>query len=125
MQAQSSARAGDVLARIRTSTKSNSRDTAMTESSTELKLVKLLIVMQVHLELLDELQTTPLYRHNIKRSVNNLSKDLELQLNMLYKNMKTDNDVEEAYNAVKHGVDLLLSADTDTLYNIGYRPTNN
>jgi hypothetical protein len=44
---------------------------------------------------------------------------------MLYKNMKTDNDVEEAYNAVKHGVDLLLSADTDTLYNIGYRPTNN
>ena len=75
----------------------------MTESSTELKLVKLLIVMQVHLELLDELQTTPIYRHNIKRSVNNLSKDLELQLNMLYKNMKTDNDVEEAYNAVKHG----------------------
>jgi hypothetical protein len=78
----------------------------MTESSTELKLVKLLIVMQVHLELLDELQTTPIYRHNIKRSVNNLSKDLELQLNMLYKNMKTDNDVEEAYNAVKHGVDV-------------------
>jgi hypothetical protein len=97
----------------------------MTESTTELKLVKLLIVMQVHLELLDELQTTPIYRQNIKRSVNNLSKDLELQLNMLYKNMKTDNDVEEAYNAVKHGVDLLLSADTDTLYNIGYRPTNN
>jgi hypothetical protein len=125
MQVQSSARAGDVLARIRTSTKSNYRDTAMTESSTELKLVKLLIVMQVHLELLDELQTTPIYRHNIKRSVNNLSKDLELQLNMLYKNMKTDNDVEEAYNAIKHGVDLLLSADTDTLYNIGYRPTNN
>jgi hypothetical protein len=80
----------------------------MTESSTELKLVKLLIVMQVHLELLDELQTTPIYRHNIKRSVNNLSKDLELQLNMLYKNMKTDNDVEEAYNAVKHGVDVYL-----------------
>jgi hypothetical protein len=125
MQVQSSARAGDVLARIRTGTKFNSRDTAMTESSTELKLVKLLIVMQVHLELLDELQTTPIYRQNIKRSVNNLSKDLELQLNMLYKNMKTDNDVEEAYNAVKHGVDLLLSADTDTLYNIGYRPTNN
>ena len=97
----------------------------MTESSTELKLVKLLIVMQVHLELLYELQTTPIYRHNIKRSVNNLSKDLELQLNMLYKNMKTDNDVEEAYNAVKHGVDILLAADTDTLYNIGYRPTNN
>jgi hypothetical protein len=125
MQVQSSARAGDVLARIRTSTKSNYRDTAMTESSTELKLVKLLIVMQVHLELLDELQTTPIYRQNIKRSVNNLSKDLELQLNMLYKNMKTDNDVEEAYNAVKHGVDILLAADTDTLYNIGYRPTNN
>ena len=125
MQVQSSARAGDVLARICSSAKFNYRDTAMTESSTELKLVKLLIVMQVHLELLDELQTTPIYRHNIKRSVNNLSKDLELQLNMLYKNMKTDNDVEEAYNAVKHGVDVLLAADTDTLYNIGYRPTNN
>jgi hypothetical protein len=52
----------------------------MTESSTELKLVKLLIVMQVHLELLDELQTTPMYRHNIKRAVNNLVKDLEHNL---------------------------------------------
>ena len=97
----------------------------MTSSTTELKLVKLLIVMQVHLEMLDELQTTPIYRHNIKRSVNNLVKDLELQLNGIYKTMKTDNDVEEAYNAVKNGVNMLLSADTETLYNIGYRQTNN
>lgn len=97
----------------------------MSESSTELKLVKLLIIMQVHLELLDELQTTPLYRHNVKRAVNNLVKDLEAQLQILYRNMKTDNSIEDAYNAVKHGVEVLLAADTDTLYNIGYRPTNN
>jgi hypothetical protein len=97
----------------------------MSDSSVELKLVKLLIIMQVHLELLDELQTTPLYRHNIKRAVNNLIKDLEAQLHILYKNMKTDNSIEDAYNAVKHGVEVLLAADTDTLYNIGYRPTNN
>ena len=97
----------------------------MTESSTELKLVKLLIVMQVQLELLDELQTTPMYRHNIKRAVNNLVKDLEAQLEVLYKNMKTDNNIESAYNAIKHGVEVLLAADTDTLYNIGYRPINN
>lgn len=97
----------------------------MSESSTELKLVKLLIVMQVHLELLDELQTTPLYRHNVKRAVNNLVKDLEAQLQILYRNMKTDNSIEDAYNAIKHGVEVLLAADTDTLYNIGYRPTNN
>ena len=97
----------------------------MSESSTELKLVKLLIIMQVHLELLDELQTTPLYRHNVKRAVNNLVKDLEAQLQILYRNMKTDNDIEDAYNAIKHGVEILLAADTDTLYNIGYRPTNN
>lgn len=81
--------------------------------------------MQVHLELLDELQTTPLYRHNVKRAVNNLVKDLEAQLQILYRNMKTDNSIEDAYNAVKHGVEVLLAADTDTLYNIGYRPTNN
>jgi hypothetical protein len=96
----------------------------MTESSTELKLVKLLIVMQVQLELLDDLQTTPIYRHNIKRAVNNLIKDLEAQLDTLYKNMKTDNNIEGAYNAIKNGVEVLLSADTDTLYNIGYRPIN-
>jgi hypothetical protein len=96
----------------------------MTESSTELKLVKLLIVMQVQLELLDDLQTTPIYRHNIKRAVNNLIKDLEVQLDTLYKNMKTDNNIEGAYNAIKNGVEVLLSADTDTLYNIGYRPIN-
>ena len=81
--------------------------------------------MQVHLELLDELQTTPLYRHNVKRAVNNLVKDLEAQLQILYRNMKTDNSIEDAYNAIKHGVEVLLAADTDTLYNIGYRPTNN
>jgi hypothetical protein len=96
----------------------------MTESSIELKLVKLLIIMQVQLELLDELQATPLYRHNIKRAVNNLIKDLEAQLDVLYKNMKTDNDIEVAYNAIKRGVEVLLAADTDTLYNIGYRPIN-
>jgi hypothetical protein len=96
----------------------------MSESSIELKLVKLLIIMQVQLELLDELHTTPLYRHNIKRAVNNLTKDLESQLEMLYKNMKTDSDIEAAYNAIKHGVEVLLAADTDTLYNIGYRPIN-
>lgn len=97
----------------------------MSDSNVELKLVKLLIIMQVHLELLDELQTTPIYRHNIKRAVNNLIKDIEAQLHTLYKNMKTDNSIEDAYNAVKHGVEVLLAADTDTLYNIGYRPTNN
>jgi len=96
----------------------------MTESSTELKLVKLLIVMQVQLELLDDLQTTSIYRHNIKRAVNNLIKDLEVQLDTLYKNMKTDSNIEGAYNAIKNGVEVLLAADTDTLYNIGYRPIN-
>ena len=65
----------------------------MSNSTIELKLVKLLIIMQVQLELLDELQTTPMYRHNIKRAVNNLVKDLEAQLEVLYKNMKTDNNI--------------------------------
>ena len=96
----------------------------MSDSSIELKLVKLLIIMQVQLELLDDLQTTPIYRHNIKRAVNNLIKDLEAQLDTLYKNMKTDNNIEDAYNAIKNGVEVLLAADTDTLYNIGYRPIN-
>jgi hypothetical protein len=96
----------------------------MSDSSIELKLVKLLIIMQVQLELLDDLQTTPIYRHNIKRAVNNLIKDLEAQLDTLYKNMKTDNNIEGAYNSIKNGVEVLLAADTDTLYNIGYRPIN-
>jgi hypothetical protein len=96
----------------------------MSDSSIELKLVKLLIIMQVQLELLDDLQTTPMYRHNIKRAVNNLIKDFEAQLDTLYKNMKTDNNIEGAYNSIKNGVEVLLAADTDTLYNIGYRPIN-
>ena len=96
----------------------------MSDSSIELKLVKLLIIMQVQLELLDDLQTTPMYRHNIKRAVNNLIKDLEAQLDTLYKNMKTDNNIEGAYNSIQNGVEVLLAADTDTLYNIGYRPIN-
>ena len=96
----------------------------MSDSSIELKLVKLLIIMQVQLELLDDLQTTPMYRHNIKRAVNNLIKDLEAQLDTLYRNMKTDNNIEGAYNSIKNGVEVLLAADTDTLYNIGYRPIN-
>jgi hypothetical protein len=38
--------------------------------------------------------------------------------------MKTDSNIEGAYNAIKNGVEVLLAADTDTLYNIGYRPIN-
>ena len=40
-------------------------------------LVKLIVTMQVQLELFDELQLTKAYRHNIKRSINMLSNDLE------------------------------------------------
>jgi hypothetical protein len=83
--------------------------------------------MQVHLELLDELQTTPLYRHNIKRAVNNLIKgSSRLQLHILYKNMKTDNEHRggiQRSQARSGGTYLLLTQ--TRLYNIGYRPTNN
>lgn len=125
MQAQQPARAGDVLARIRSSTKSNPRNTAMKDMSIELKLVKLMIVMQVHLELLDEVKETPLYRHNTKKAINNLAKDLENQLNLFYKHMDNIEGAEEAYSSIKNGIEILLAADTDTLYNIGYRPLNN
>lgn len=81
--------------------------------------------MQVHLELLDEVKETPLYRHNTKKAINNLAKDLENQLNLFYKHMDNIEGAEEAYSSIKNGIEILLAADTDTLYNIGYRPLNN
>ena len=97
----------------------------MNYNTLEFKLVKLLIVMQVQLELFDEVKETSLYRHDTKKAINNLVKDLEHQLNLFYKHMDNTEGAEEAYSAIKNGIEILLSADTETLYNIGYRPINN
>ena len=82
----------------------------MKEMSIEIKLVKLMIVMQVHLELLDEVKETPLYRHNTKKAINNLAKDLENQLNLFYKHMDNIEGAEEAYSSIKNGIEILLAA---------------
>lgn len=94
------------------------------ENSVEYKLVKLLIVSQVYLEMLDELKDTKVYRHNLKRSINNVTKDIETFLSNMYKHMPMDNSVEEAFLAIQRGVEVLAAADVDTLYNIGYKPLN-
>lgn len=94
------------------------------EHTVEYKLVKLLIVSQVYLELLDELKVTNVYRHNLKRAVNNVTIDVENFLSSMYKQMHMDNEKEEAFLAIQRGVEILAAADIDALYNIGYKPIN-
>jgi hypothetical protein len=87
-------------------------------------LVKLIITMQVQLELFDELQLTKAYRHNIKKSTNMLSKDLEEYLREMYGYMKMDKEKEESFLAIKRGVEMMLKRTVDELYDDGFEPIN-
>lgn len=87
-------------------------------------LVKLIITMQVQLELFDELQLTKAYRHNIKKSINMLSKDFENYLSEMYGYMSMDKEKEESFLAIKRGVELILNRTADELYDDGFEPIN-
>lgn len=96
----------------------------MKDQSLELKLVKLIILMQAQLELFDELQGTNAYRHNIKRSINLLSKDLEEFLSKMYVHLDMDREKEETFLCVKRGAEQLLEASVNELFDAGYKPMN-
>ena len=96
----------------------------MKDQSLELKLVKLIILMQAQLELFDELQGTNAYRHNIKRSINLLSKDLEEFLSKMYVHIDMDHEKEETFLCVKRGVEQLLESSVNELFDAGYKPMN-
>lgn len=85
-------------------------------------LVKLIITMQVQLELFDELQLTKAYRHNMKRSINMLSNDLEKYLKEMYGYMDMDTEKEESFLAIKRGIEMLLQKTVDELYDDGFQP---
>lgn len=87
-------------------------------------LVKLIITMQVQLELFDELQLTKAYRHNMKRSINMLSNDLEKYLREMYGYMDMDTEKEESFLSIKRGIEMLLQKTVDGLYDDGFKPIN-
>ena len=90
----------------------------------ELKLVKLVALMQVQLELFDALQGTSAYRHNIKKGINMLSKDIEAYLSNMYKQLDLDREKEESYMAIQRGVEMLLNTSVEEAFDLGYQPLN-
>lgn len=90
----------------------------------ELKLVKLVALMQVQLELFDALQGTSAYRHNIKKGINMLSKDLEAYLSNMYKHLDMDQQKEESYMAIQRGLETLLNTSVEEAFDLGYQPLN-
>lgn len=94
------------------------------EEKLEYKLVKLIILMQAQLELFDDLQGTTAYKHNIKRSINMLSKELESYLSKMYVHIDMDKEKEETFLCITRGVEKLLKAHIDYLFDSGYKPIN-
>lgn len=102
--------------------KVNDKQQQTMEEKLEYKLVKLIVLMQTQLELFDALQGTTAYKHNIKRSINMLSKDLEAYLSKMYVHLEMDREKEESFICITRGVEQILNTSVQELFEAGYKP---
>lgn len=83
--------------------------------------IKLVICLQASLELLDELKSTPYYRHEIKKAVNSTTKVLEHGLKNHYK-FVDDKEKEETYISIARATHEILDTSLEELFNKGFIP---
>ena len=77
------------------------------------KAVKLLTLLQCCLEYMDELKGTRLYRQDIKKTMHNLEKKIELAINKPINEMY--NTSEDLSSLIQKGVEIVLDMDIDEL----------
>jgi hypothetical protein len=117
MQVQQPARAGDVLAWIRAGTKFNHRNKTMkTPTELELSFTKLLVLMQIQLELMDDFKGSKLYSRDIKFYMKKLEESMEKYLQVPYKSIDEDSENEESFMALMKGVNIILGATLEDIY---------
>ena len=86
--------------------------------------IKLLVCMQAGLELMDDLEGTSLYRHEVKAVLRNTSKVLSKKLDGAYK-FVDDEEKEETLRSIDRAIHLILDNSVHSLFVEGYVPQTN
>lgn len=77
--------------------------------------------MQAGLELMDDLEGTSLYRHEVKAVLRNTSKVLTKKLDGAYKFID-DEEKEETFRSIDRAIHLILDNSVQVLFDEGYVP---
>jgi len=83
--------------------------------------IKLLICMQAGLELIDELEGTTLYRHEVKATLNQTNKVLTKRINTAYKFID-DMEKEETFQSIDRAIHNIVDTSVHDLFQKGYKP---
>ena len=80
------------------------------------KAVKLVLLMQASLEAMDELKGLKIYRHDIKRLMNQLEKKVEMHLRGAMEQMSGDQE-EFVMMQIQRGVERILDNTLEDIHN--------
>jgi hypothetical protein len=83
-------------------------------------LVKLVATLQLTLELIDDLQGTTAYKHNLKRQAKLFNDEVEKELNLIYRHLDSD-EKEETFMSIQRGIQTVISSSMEELYIKGHR----
>lgn len=80
------------------------------------KAVKLVLLMQASLEAMDELKGLKIYRHDIKRLMNQLEKKVEMHLRGTMEQMSGDQE-EFVMMQIQRGIEKILDNTLEDIHN--------
>lgn len=87
-----------------------------TPTELELSFTKLLVLMQIQLELMDDFKGSKLYSRDIKFYMKKLEESMEKYLKTPYKSIDEDSENEESFMALMKGVNIILDATLEDIY---------
>lgn len=87
-----------------------------TPTELELSFTKLLVLMQIQLELMDDFKGSKLYSRDIKFYMKKLEESMEKYLQVPYKSIDEDSENEESFMALMKGVNIILDATLEDIY---------
>jgi fructose-specific phosphotransferase system component IIB len=87
-----------------------------TKEELELIFTKIIVLMQVQLELMDEFKGSKLYSRDIKFHMKKLEECMEKYLNVPFKSIDEDGENEESFMALMRGVNNIINATMEDIY---------
>lgn len=87
-----------------------------TKTELELSLTKLLVLMQIQLELMDDFKGSKLYSRDIKFHMKKLEEAMEKYVKIPYKSIDEDSESEESFMALMKGANNILDATLEDIY---------
>lgn len=80
------------------------------------KAVKLTLLLQASLEAMDEMKSLKIYRHDIKRLINQLDKKIERHLREAMEQMSR-NEEEFVMMQIQRGIERILDSTLEEIHN--------